>query len=172
MPSLRLAFFCSCSRRSFAYRGESRQKALTCFRDVCRILLDAVCSQRPQSREAASALALCNGGGDKGFVTAGSLKDAYYVLERQYSEPVARDAVRHLMDLLIIASLGGEECALALASNEADFEDGLVRACAELNDIDLILARDAGAYRNAMIRAVDCATYLAMSETAPAGSAA
>lgn len=43
---------------------------------------------------------------------------------------------------------------------EPDFEDGLVRAAAELNDVDFILTRDARAFKRSRVRAVTCAEYL------------
>ena len=43
---------------------------------------------------------------------------------------------------------------------EQDFEDGLIRACAELNDVDVILTRDADAFKRAKVRAMTCAEYL------------
>ncbi|MBM6776195.1 PIN domain-containing protein [Collinsella tanakaei] len=124
------------------------------------IPLDAVCRTRPDSDAACEVLKLCNGGGDMGLVTSGSLKDSYYVLERQYGEARARQAISWLMDLLVIAPVGAEECEMSLHSNEPDFEDGLVRACAELNDVDFILARDKDAFRKSPVRAVTCPEYL------------
>lgn len=43
------------------------------------VLLDALVEGRPQSQEAWEVLRRCNGGGDMGLVTSGSLKDVYYV---------------------------------------------------------------------------------------------
>ncbi|HIZ46614.1 MAG TPA: PIN domain-containing protein [Candidatus Olsenella pullistercoris] len=124
------------------------------------VLLDAVCRERPQSAEACEVLHRCNGGGDLGLVVVGSLKDAYYVLQRHYDEARARRSVEWLRELLVIAPLGAEECELSLGCGEPDFEDGLIRACAELNDVDVILTRDAGAFGRSKVRAMTCAEYL------------
>ena len=62
--------------------------------------------------------------------------------------------VEALAGLVAIAPVGTEECYLSLQGNEPDFEDGLVRACAELNDADVILTRDAGAYKRSKVRAM------------------
>ena len=124
------------------------------------VLLDALVAGRPQSQEAWDVLVRCNGGGDMGVVTAGSLKDVYYVLCRGGHGQEARLAIKDLMDLLVIVPVGAEECDLSIRSNEPDFEDGLIRACAELNDVDFILTRDADAYRRSKVRAVTCAEYL------------
>ena len=102
----------------------------------------------------------CNGGGDLGIVAVGSLKDAYYVLQRQYDEVWARGSIEWLRELLVIAPLGAEECELSLGCGEPDFEDGLIRACAELNDVDVILTRDTAAFKRSKVRAMTCAEYL------------
>ena len=126
------------------------------------VLLDAIVPGRPQSEEAYRVLELCNGGGDLGFACSLSLRDVYYVLERYYDEHTARRGVEALAGLVAIAPVGTEECYLSLQGNEPDFEDGLVRACAELNDIDFILTRDDKAFGRSKVRKVTCAQYLAI----------
>ena len=124
------------------------------------VLLDALVEGRPESTEAWEVLKRCNGGGDMGLVTSDSLKDAYYVLSRGGREAAAREAIELLMELLVIAPVGAEECELSMRSGEPDFEDGLVRACAELNDVAFILTRDDRAFRTSRVRSLTCAEYL------------
>ena len=124
------------------------------------VLLDVLVEGRPESSEAWEILKRCNGGGEMGLVTPGSLKDVYYVLGRGGREAAAREAIGLLMDLLVIAPMGAEECDLAMRSDEPDFEDGLVRACAELNGVDFILTRDERAFRKSRVRFLTCAEYL------------
>lgn len=52
------------------------------------------------------------------------------------------------------------ECELSMRSGEPDFEDGLVRACAELNEVDFIPTRDERAFRTSRVRALTCREYL------------
>ena len=49
-----------------------------------------------------------------------------------------------------------------MRSGESDFEDGLVRACAELNDVDFILTRDERAFRTSRARTLTCGEYLGL----------
>ena len=70
--------------------------------------------------------------------------------------------MRLLCDLVVIGPIGAEETLTALDSNEPDYEDGLVRACAELNDADFIISRDAKAFERATIRKLTAAEYLAI----------
>lgn len=124
------------------------------------VLIDAVCPERPEQKETHRLLARCNGDGDMGLACALSLKDVYYVMEKRFDEPTARKAVEWLTNLLVVAPVGAEECLSALASNEPDFEDGLVRACAELNDVDFIVSRDRDAFAGSTVRCVSSREYL------------
>lgn len=124
------------------------------------ILMDIVDARRPSSTAARQALRICNGGGDMGVVAPMSLKDAYYLLAKQFGEPNARTCITHLTEQLAVIPFGAEECLIAADSNEPDFEDGLIRAAAELNDIDFILTRDARAFRHSTVRAITCEEYL------------
>lgn len=123
-------------------------------------LLDALVEGRSESTEAWEVLKRCNGGGDMGLVTSGSLKDAYYVLSRGGREAAAREAIELLMELIVMAQVGAEECELSMRSDEPDFEDELVSSCAELNDVAFILTRDDRAFRTSRVRSLTCSEYL------------
>ena len=126
------------------------------------VLLDALIDGRPESREACLALKYCNGGGDLGLATSGSLKDVYYILCRRYGKESAKKAVNLLLDLLVVAPVGEEECILAASSSEPDFENGQVRAAAELNNVKFILTRDADAFKYSTVRTLACSEYIQM----------
>lgn len=130
------------------------------------VLLDAVIDTRPQNKEARLALRRCNGGGDMGLVTAGTLKDVYYILSKPVGKMRARECVGALLERLVILPLGAEEAVNAEVSDEPDYEDALVRAAAELNEVDFILTRDVKAFRGSTVRAVSCAKYLEIAKAA------
>lgn len=124
------------------------------------ILIDAADDTREHTEVACLALKQCNGSGDMGIATPSSLNDAYYIMKKMYNEKWAREAIRHLLELVVVMPFGPEECIIASESNEPDFEDGLVRAAAELNDVDFILTRDAKAFKHSRIRSITCEEYL------------
>lgn len=124
------------------------------------ILLDSVIPNRPQHDEALALLRWCNGSGDYGFAAATSFNDAYYILCRAYSEAIARKALENLLGLVAVAPVSAEECDRSLRSNEPDFEDGLVRACAELNGADFIITRDRDAFAGGKVRSVTAKEFL------------
>lgn len=124
------------------------------------ILLDVMDKQRPQCEEAREVLTRCNGGGDIGLVSPSSLNDAYYILRRLRGEEMARRIIDQLIELVVIVPMSAEECLITVRSDEPDFEDGLIRACAELNEVDFILTRDAAAFKRSRVRSMTCREYL------------
>ena len=125
------------------------------------ILLDTLDSRRPESREAREVVDRCNGWGEFGMTCALSLKDVYFISTKARGEAWARSAVGKLMGLVSVAPVDGEVCDEALRSDEPDFEDGIIRACAELNGADYIITRDKDAFGNSKIRSMTAAEYLA-----------
>jgi predicted nucleic acid-binding protein len=124
------------------------------------ILLDSIVPGRPEHEQAVQLLTWCNGSGDRGYASATSFKDVYYIATKIHGEPWARNAVRQLMGLLAIAPVDAEVLDEAIRSNEPDFEDGIVRACAELNGADFIITRDTAAFTKSKVRAVSASEYL------------
>ena len=124
------------------------------------ILLDSIIPNRPQHDEALALLKWCNGSGDHGFAAATSFNDAYYILCRAYSEAIAREALENLLGLVAVAPVSAEECDRSLRSNEPDFEDGLIRACAELNGADFIITRDKDAFVSSKVKSVTAKEFL------------
>ena len=102
----------------------------------------------------------CNGSGDYDFAAATSFNDAYYVLCRAYDEVIAREALENLLGLVAVAPVSAEECDRSLRSNEPDFEDGLVRACAELSGADFIITRDEDACAGSKVKSVTAKEFL------------
>ncbi len=127
------------------------------------ILLDTLDSRRPESQAAREVIDRCNGWGEFGMACALSLKDVYYISKKARNETWARSAVGKLMGLVVVAPVDGEVCDGALRSNEPDFEDGIIRACAELNGADFIITRDKDAFANSKIRSVTASEYLAIA---------
>lgn len=68
--------------------------------------------------------------------------------------------LENLLGLVAVAPVSAEECDRSLRSNEPDFEDGLIRACAELNGADFIVTRDRDAFAGGKVRSVTAKEFL------------
>jgi predicted nucleic acid-binding protein len=104
-------------------------------------------------------------------LAATSLKDVYYLITRAAGEPAARRAVTAFTQTLDILPVDAHVCAQALDSGEPDFEDGLIRACAEAANADWIVTRDAAAFANSAVPKTDAATLLRALGPGPGGEA-
>ena len=99
-------------------------------------------------------------GASMGYVSALSLKDVYYILTKYADEPAARAFILAVMDLFEVVPVDMGLCRIAAQSDEPDFEDGLIRACAEHADVDYIISRDERAFAKSPIKRFSPQEYL------------
>ena len=124
------------------------------------ILLDAAMGERPGWTAATLLVDELVYEDVIGYVSALSLKDVYYVLSKYADERAARSFVLATMDLLTVADVDGALCRLAALSDEPDFEDGIIRACAEDLSVDFIISRDEKAFARSPIRRLSAQEYI------------
>lgn len=124
------------------------------------ILLDAAMSERPGWAPAVILMDEFACEAAQGYVSALSLKDVYYVLTKYAGEQEARQFVIAVMDLLEVVAVDSALCRLASLSDEPDFEDGLVRACAESVPVDFIISRDESAFTRSPVKRLSAQQYI------------
>lgn len=120
------------------------------------VLIDLTISSRPQHDVAVLAFSGIFQGRHHAYALASSLKDVYYICHRHYgSESLARTIVTRLRSAFELIDLTDTLVDTALESDEADFEDGLVRAAAEYVGCSAIVSRDKGAYEHSTCSRLD-----------------
>ena len=126
------------------------------------VLLDYLSADRAEHVVTVEALRACMVRDDvRIFVPACLLKDVYFVYERHYgSEADARRKITLMRRAFEVAELTLDIVDAALASDEPDFEDGLVRATAEALGVDVIVSRDVRAYANSSVKRLSAAELL------------
>lgn len=124
------------------------------------ILLDAAMSERPGWEAATLLLDEVAYGSLEACIAATSLKDAYYVLAKYMGEEAAREYVEAAMDAFHLVPVDEAVCRSAIESEEPDFEDGIVRACAESVGADFIISRDEGVFLKANVRKLSAREYV------------
>lgn len=117
------------------------------------VILDLLSFDRPGHAEAQAFLERAlDEEGLEVVIAASSLNDAYHILRRHYSsEEWARDDIATLRRLFTVAELTLEVVDRALASDEPDFEDGIIRATAELVGARAIVSNDRAAFRTSPV---------------------
>lgn len=125
------------------------------------VLLDCAIQGRPGHDDAVALLDEIIAGRLVPYACATSLKDVYYVLTKHMGERDARRYVAALLDAYRICPVDRQICQSAIQSDEPDFEDGVIRSCAENVPVDVILTRDAAAFASSPVRAMSPRAYRA-----------
>jgi predicted nucleic acid-binding protein len=118
------------------------------------VIIDAL-AKRKKFFPAAEAIFLMIADADndiKGFVTANSITDIYYVL-REYikSKDDRREILEKLMDLIAVLDVNAADCSSAVSSVMDDFEDAVLESCAFRHKIDVIISRDTKGFVDARL---------------------
>lgn len=124
------------------------------------ILLDAAIGERPGWLAATLLIDEFLHEDVQGYIAASSLKDVYYILTKCVGEEEARAFMSSLADLFEIVSVDAAICRVAIASDEPDYEDGVIRACAESVPVDFIISRDTNAFARSAIKRLSAQDYL------------
>lgn len=124
------------------------------------ILLDAAMEERAGWAAATLLLDEFAYGEAKGCVSALSLKDVSYVLGEYAGETMSREFVRAVADLLEALPVDAATCREAIGSDEPDFENGLIRACAEKASVDFIISRDEKAFKSSPVKRLSTQDHL------------
>ena len=96
----------------------------------------------------------------KSYVADTSLKDAYSLIKGETDAAFAREYIQCLMRLHALAAVDELVCEDAAFSDEPDFEDGIIRACAEMLGVDFIISRDEDAFRRSPVKRLSAQEYL------------
>lgn len=94
------------------------------------------------------------------YVSPVSLKDVYYILTKYSDEASARGYIAAVLDLFTVTPVDSATCLMAVRSDEPDFEDGLIRACAEAAEVDFIISRDEKAFAKSSIKRLSAQDYI------------
>lgn len=124
------------------------------------ILLDVMIPDRSESEYAAKVVCKAGEGSLDVIVSAGSLKDVYYIARKALDDSTTRSFIRGFIGLFKVVPIDEAVCLSALDSSEPDFEDGIVRVIAESEKVDFILTRDFDAYRDSRVKALTAKRYL------------
>ena len=121
------------------------------------VLIDYCDKQRPCHEDAVKLVYAAASKGVELVVLVSSLKDLYYILCRRLrDESLARKATEVAStSVFTVSDLLASFAPLALASDEPDFEDGLVRIAAECMAAEAIVSRDKNAFTHAHVQRLD-----------------
>ncbi len=83
-----------------------------------------------------------NSGTIVGYITATSIKDIYFVIQKEKERRVALEFIWDLTSILEVLSVDKNTIFSAMSSNFFDFEDSIQNSAAEINKLDWIITRN------------------------------
>lgn len=79
-------------------------------------------------------------------IVATSLKDVFYFAEQSRDADAGYRAIEAIMRIAALAPVDSLVCEKALELEQPDYEDGIVAACALIEQVDAIVTRDEQAF--------------------------
>lgn len=106
------------------------------------VLLDALTTREPFKDDAEKIFLSAADDTFKGYITANSMTDIYYLVCKTTDKSTGRRALQNLLQLYTIIAIDGDDCESAIDGPIEDFEDSLIVICAQKIQADYIISRD------------------------------
>jgi predicted nucleic acid-binding protein len=110
------------------------------------VLLDVLANRRPFYAHSAAVWTLAEQGRVRGFISAISFNNTYYVVRKLRTRSTADKTMRILRDIFNTVPLDGQILDQAIDSGFRDFEDAIQYFSAIRAGAGCIVSRDAGAF--------------------------
>ncbi len=130
------------------------------------VILDVLGRRMPFAPASTEAMAVVEREGIAGALTANTITDLYFLLQKRHMKPDAiKDALVNLMDALEVLDTTGELCLRAFRSPVADFEDAVLVESAKRWSADCIVTRNVRDYSASPVAAITPEELLARVES-------
>ena len=126
------------------------------------ILLDVLLQREPFYRPSGRVWTLAETGAHRGFVSAISFNNTYYILRKQSGGDLARRSLRLIRGLFHPVAVDVRVLDEALDSGLTDFEDAVQLCCALRCRADHLITRDPDDFRSASISVLTPSELLAV----------
>ncbi len=119
------------------------------------VILDVLGERMPFSPLSTEAMAVIEREGIVGAMTANTITDLYFLLQRRkMASDAIKDALVKLMDALEVLDTTRELCLLGFRSPVADFEDAVLVETAKRWSADFIVTRNTGDFTASSVEAI------------------
>ena len=116
------------------------------------IILDIVLQRHPFFEDARQIFAKIDTGEIKGFITASSVTDIYYMSRKSCGREKTIAFIRELVTVFEVLSVSKETIIYALNTEFKDFEDAIQYCVADMNKMDMIVTRNKSDFTHSTIQ--------------------
>jgi predicted nucleic acid-binding protein len=124
------------------------------------IVLDILERRQPHFLQSRDVLQCCQDQSFPVFIAWHSLANAFYIYGKKVGTSLAEEALREMLDVITVATVGHAEARRAFTLGFNDLEDGLQAVAAEACGADWIITRNAPDYTCSPIPAIVPADFL------------
>lgn len=119
------------------------------------VILDVFQNRKPFVEFSAKVLRLVETNHINGYVTANSITDIYYILNRSIKDKEqVYNYMTTLLELIEIIDVTAKDIKKALHPEVIDFEDELISVCANASNIDNIITRNTKDFKKSPVSAL------------------
>ncbi|GBF79272.1 type II toxin-antitoxin system VapC family toxin [Aphanothece sacrum] len=106
------------------------------------VIIDIALERQPHFVDSDRVLSLAEQNQIKGYISASTFGDLYYIINRNKGRIVTLDFISKVCQCCQVATVDAMVIDMALNANFNDFEDGIQYSCAMVNQIEIIVTRN------------------------------
>ena len=126
------------------------------------IILDLIQSREPFSENASKIINSCVKKENEGYISAHSLSDIFFILRKDKTVEERKALILNLCSFFIVIPEDKNFYTAVCQNNDwNDLEDGLQMKCADFENLDYIVTRDAGkGFNNSPLKVISAENFL------------
>lgn len=126
------------------------------------IILDLIQSREPFSENASKLINSCVKKENEGYISAHSLSDIFFILRKDKTVEERKALILNLCSFFIVIPEDKNFYTAVCQNNDwNDLEDGLQMKCADFENLDYIVTRDAGkGFNNSPVKVISAENFL------------
>ena len=126
------------------------------------IILDLIQSREPFSENASKIINSCVKKENEGYISAHSLSDIFFILRKDKTVEERKALILNLCSFFTVIPENKNFYTAVCQNNDwNDLEDGLKMKCADFENLDYIVTRDAGkGFNNSPVKVISAENFL------------
>lgn len=127
------------------------------------VIIDVLNNREPFADNSSAVLKLCESNNIKGFITATTITDIYYVLRKNINDKSSLyNAIEKLISIVEICDVTKHNIVAAIKERQSDFEDAIQSDCASSIGASYIVTRNTKDFATSKVKAITPDEFLSL----------
>lgn len=125
------------------------------------VIIDVLINRESFADDSSAVLKLCESNSFQGFITATTVTDIYYILNKNITDKsTLYNALEKLLSIIEVCDVTKHHVFNAMKLRQLDFEDAIQSDCAKSLGADYIVTRNTKDFINSTIKAITPSDFL------------